>query len=237
MAFAGHVSHVFRKEFRVYFVTPIAYIVIAIFLVLTGWFFFSTFFLYDQAELRDFFGLLPVVFAFIVPAVTMRLFSEEYSVGSYEILITMPVTYVDVVLGKFLAATAFVAVMMLPTLSYAVSIAFLGDLDWGPVAGGYLGAILLGASFSAVGLFASALTRNQIVAFIIGMIICFAFTVVDKILFFLPESMLGFFQYVGADHHFQNVAKGIVDSRDIVYFLSFIFVALYAANLVIQEKK
>ena len=237
MAFAGHVSHVFRKEFRVYFVTPIAYIVIAIFLVLTGWFFFSTFFLYDQAELRDFFGLLPVVFAFIVPAVTMRLFSEEYSVGSYEILITMPVTYVDVVLGKFLAATAFVAVMMLPTLSYAVSIAFLGDLDWGPVAGGYLGAILLGASFSAVGLFASALTRNQIVAFIIGMIICFAFTIVDKILFFLPESMLGFFQYVGADYHFQNIAKGVVDSRDLLYFLSFIFVALYATNLAIQEKK
>lgn len=237
MAVAGHISHVFRKEFRVYFVTPIAYIVISIFLVLTGWFFFSTFFLYDQAELRDFFGLLPVVFAFIVPAVTMRLFSEEYNVGSYEILITMPVTYTDVVLGKFLAAAAFVAVMMIPTLSYAISVAFIGDLDWGPVAGGYIGAVLLGASFSAVGLFASALTRNQIVAFIIGMIICFAFTIVDKILFFLPESMLGFFQYIGADHHFQNIAKGVVDSRDLLYFLSFIFVALYATNLAIQEKK
>lgn len=237
MTAAANTMHIFRREFRHYFVTPIAYIVIAIFLVLTGWFFFSTFFLYSQAELRNFFSLLPLIFSFIVPTITMRLFSEEYNVGSYEILVTMPVTDRDIILGKFFAALAFIAVMLLPTVSYAISVSFLGDLDWGPVIGGYVGALLLGAAFCAIGLFASALTKNQIIAFIIGMIICFALTMVDKILFFLPESMLGFFQFIGADYHFENVARGILDTRDILYFVSVVFVALYGTFLVLQEKK
>ena len=237
MTAAANTVHIFKREFRHYFVTPIAYIVIAIFLVLTGWFFFSTFFLYSQAELRNFFSLLPLIFSFIVPTITMRLFSEEYNVGSYEILVTMPVTDRDIILGKFFAALAFIAVMLLPTVSYAISVSFLGDLDWGPVIGGYVGALLLGAAFCAVGLFASALTKNQIIAFIIGMIICFALTMVDKILFFLPESMLGFFQFIGADYHFENVARGILDTRDILYFVSVVFMALYGTFLVLQEKK
>ena len=149
----------------------------------------------------------------------------------------MPVTDLDIILGKFFAALAFIAVMLLPTVSYAISVSFLGDLDWGPVIGGYVGALLLGAAFCALGLFASALTKNQIIAFIIGMIICFALTMVDKILFFLPESMLGFFQFIGADYHFENVARGILDTRDILYFVSVVFVALYGTFLVLQEKK
>ena len=237
MTAAASTMHIFRREFRHYFVTPIAYIVIAIFLVLTGWFFFSTFFLYSQAELRNFYSLLPLIFSFIVPTITMRLFSEEYNVGSYEILVTMPVTDPDIILGKFFAALAFIAVMLLPTVSYAISVSFLGELDWGPVVGGYVGALLLGAAFCAIGLFASALTKNQIIAFIIGMIICFSLTMIDKILFFLPESMLGFFQFIGADYHFENVARGILDTRDILYFVSVVFVALYGTFLVLQEKK
>lgn len=229
--------HIFIKEFKGYFISPIAYIVISIFLVLTGWFFFSTFFLYNQAELRGFFSLLPITFSFIVPAVTMRLFSEEFNTGSYELLVTMPVTSLDVVVGKFAAATAFVAVMLLPTLSYGIFIAFLGDLDWGPWFGGYMGALLLGATFSSIGLFASSLTRNQIIAFIIGMLICFVLTLIDKMLFFLPEFALDVLQFLGADFHFQNISRGILDSRDILYFLSLCFVMLYGANLVIQGKK
>jgi ABC-2 type transport system permease protein len=230
------VPPIFKKEFRTYFVSPIAYIVISIFLIVTGWFFFSTFFLFSQANLRNFFSLLPVVFAFVVPAVTMRLFSEELNVGSYEILLTMPVTYREVVLGKFLASVAFVTAMLLPTLAYPVTITFLGDLDWGPVLGGYVGAILLGASFSAVGLFASSLTRNQIVAFIVGVAICFALVLINKILFFLPTPLVGVLEYLGADHHFENISKGILDSRDIIYFLSLIFISLYATHLAMEEK-
>ena len=228
--------HIFKKEFRTYFVSPIAYIVISIFLLVTGWFFFTTFFLYNQANLRNFFSLLPIIFSFVVPAVTMRLFSEELNVGSYEILLTMPVTFLDVVVGKFLSAVAFIAVMIAPTLSYPITVSFLGELDWGPVAGGYLGAVLLGASFSAIGLFASSLTRNQIIAFIISMAICFSLVLVDKMLFFLPQTLLGILSYLGADTHFQNISKGVIDSRDALYFLSVCFAGLYGAHLVMQEK-
>jgi ABC-2 type transport system permease protein len=231
------VRQVFKRDFKVYFTSPIAYIVISIFLILAGWFFFSTFFLFNQAEMRSFFGLLPVLFAFIVPAVTMRLFSEELNTGSYELLLTLPVSVPDVVIGKFAAAVAFVGLMLVPTFSYGVFISFHGDLDWGPVLGGYLGALLLGAAFASVGLFASSLTKNQIIAFIIGMAVCFFLTLIDKILFFLPESVVGVFQFLGADYHFQNVSRGILDSRDILYFLSVCFVALYGTYLVIQEKK
>jgi gliding motility-associated transport system permease protein len=225
-----------NKELKDYFISPIAYIVISIFLLVTGWFFFTTFFYYNQADLRNFFGLLPITFAFLIPAVTMRLFSEEMNVGSYELLITLPVTFKDILLGKFLAGVLFVAAALVPTLAYPICIAFMGDLDWGPVAGGYLGALLLGAAFVAVGLFSSSLTRNQIIAFIVGMSICFSLTLIDKMLFFFPSPLLGVIGYLGADFHFQNIAKGIVDSRDILYFLSVVFIGLYGTHLVMQGK-
>ena len=228
--------NIFQKEFRSYFVSPIAYIVIAIFLLVTGWFFFTTFFLFGQANLRNFFSLLPIIFSFVIPAVTMRLVSEELNIGSYEILLTMPVTFMDVVLGKFLAAVVFVAAMLIPTFSYPITVTALGQLDWGPVVGGYIGAILLGAAFAAIGLFASALTRNQIIAFTLGMAICFSLTLIDKMLFFLPRTLLGILAYLGADYHFQNISKGIIDTRDIVYFLSICFLGLYAAFLALQQK-
>ncbi|MGD9159521.1 MAG: ABC transporter permease subunit [Desulfobacteraceae bacterium] len=228
--------NIFKKEFNAYFISPIAYIVISVFLLVTGWFFFSTFFIYNQADMRSFFSLLPLVFAFIVPAITMRLFSEELNVGSYEILLTMPVTYIDIVLGKFIAAVVFIAAMLVPTLSYPIFISFIGQLDWGPVIGGYIGALLLGATFSAVGLFSSSLTRNQIISFIIATAICFALTLVERMLFFVPVYVVTFLEYLGANYHFQNIAKGIIDSRDVLYFISMSFVGLYAAGLVIQRK-
>lgn len=230
------IVHILNKELKDYFISPIAYIVISIFLLITGWFFFTTFFLYNQADLRNFFSLLPIIFSFVIPAITMRLFSEELNVGSYEILLTLPVTFTDIIIGKFLAGVVFVSVALIPTLSYPIFITFLGQLDWGPVMGGYIGAVLLGAALTAVGLFASSLTRNQIIAFIVGMMICFFLTLIDKMLFFFPESMLGIIGYLGADFHFKNIAKGIIDSRDILYFLSIIFFGLYGAHIAMQEK-
>lgn len=229
--------NIFAKEFKDYFVTPIAYIVICIFLLITGWFFFATFFIADQASLRSFFAMLPIVFPFVIPAVTMRLFSEELHIGSLEMLLTLPVRLNDVIVGKFLACVAFTAVMLIPTLSYALWASFLGDLDWGPVIGGYLGAVLLGSAYSAIGIFASTTTRNQIVAFITGMVICFALSFIDKMLFFFPAPVLSFFHYLGSSSHFENIAKGIVDTRDIIYFLSVIFVALYGSHLLMQSKR
>ncbi len=230
------VLHIFKKEFYAYFLSPIAYIVISIFLVVTGWFFFSTFFIYDLAGMRNFFAMMPIIFSFVAPAVTMRLFSEELNVGSYELLLTMPVTIRQVVLGKFLAGAIFMAIMLLPTISYPVTISFLGELDWGPVVGGYVGAILLAGSYCAVGLFASSLTRNQIIAFIIGLAICFSLTMLSNMLFFLPETLLGFFSYLGAEVHFANISKGIIDTRDLLYFVSVIFIGLYGTHLSIEER-
>ena len=249
-----HIKHIFKREFKSYFVSPIAYIVISIFLLIIGWLFFSTFFLSGQASMygytlccgclmlvfaAEFFTLLPITFAFIIPAVTMRLFSEEMNVGTYEILLTLPVTFRDIIVGKFLAAVAFVSIMLLPTIFYAISITTLGQLDWGPVIGGYIGALLLGAAFCAIGLLASTLTRNQVIAFIIGMVICFSLTLlVDYGLYvLLPAAWVKTFQYFSASFHFQNIAKGVIDSRDILYFLTVMFVALYGANLIMQEKK
>ncbi len=228
---------VFKKEFRGFFFSPIAYIVITTFLLLSGWFFFSTFFLYNQAELRNFFSQLPVIFAFIVPAVTMRLFSEEFNSGSFELLSTLPITDSGVVIGKFLAALAFITMMLLPTIAYAFTAALLGDLDWGPVFGGYCGALLLAGAYAGIGLFASSLTKNQITAFIIGMAICFMLTTFDRMLFFMPESILAIFAYLGSTTHFQNISRGIIDTRDLLYFFSIMFLALYATTFVLKEKR
>jgi len=230
------VVQIFKKEFYAYFLSPIAYIVISIFLVVTGWFFFSTFFIYDLTSMRNYFSMMPIIFSFVAPAVTMRLFSEELNVGSYELLLTMPVSIRQVVLGKFLAGTIFMIVMLLPTISYPVTISFLGELDWGPVLGGYIGAFFLAGSYCAVGLFASSLTRNQIIAFIIGLAICFGLTMLSKILFFMPETLLGFLGYLGVDMHFANISKGIIDTRDLLYFVSVIFIGLYATHLSIEER-
>ena len=232
------IKHIFKKEFKSYFVSPIAYIVIAIFLIVVGDLFFRTFFLEMQASLMGFFVLLPVSFAFIIPAVTMRLFSEEINIGSYELLITMPVSFRDIIMGKFLASVAFIGILLSPTVIYAITTMFFGKLDWGPVLGGYIGAILLGASFCAIGLLASSMTRNQVIAFIISMVTCLFLTLlIERLLYFLPDSLVGIFQYISANFHFRNIAKGVIDSRDILYFLSVIFLALYGASLIMKEKK
>jgi len=228
---------ILNKELKDYFISPIAYIVISIFLLVTGWFFFATFFLHNQADLRNFFSLLPITFSFVIPAITMRLFAEERQVGSYEILFTLPVSTTDIILGKFLAGVIFMGVALIPTIAYPLFISFLGQLDWGPVFGGYIGAVLLAAAFTAIGLLASSLTRNQIIAFIVGMIICFALTLLEQMLFFVPRWLVGVVGTLGAGFHFQNIAKGVIDSRDILYFFSIIFISLYGTYLAIQEKK
>lgn len=227
---------IFNKEFKDYFTSPIAYIVIAIFLAVTGWLFFSAFFLYNQAELRRFFTLLPLLFALVMPLVTMRLFAEEINVGSYELLLTLPVTFRDIILGKFLAAVAFGAALLVPTLAYPLCISLIGDLDWGVSIAGYLGALLMAAAYAGVGLFASSLTRNQIIAGIVAMVICVFLAIVDQMLFFFPQAILDIITYLSANAHFTNIAKGILDSRDLLYFLSVAFLGLYATHLVMEEK-
>ena len=228
---------IFKREFKAYFLTPIGYIVVGIFLLVSGWFFFSGFFLSGRADLRDYFSLLPIILSFTVPAVTMRLFSEEFRSGSYEILFTLPVTPFNILMGKFLASLSFVMAMVLPTFSYPLFVSFLGELDWGPVLGGYLGVLFLSASYCAIGLFSSALTKNQIVAFIVSAVVCFLLTILDGMLFFIPPALVRIAQFVSSSFHFQNIARGILDSRDLLYFGSVSFLALLAAYEVLETRK
>jgi len=230
---------IMRKELLVYFTTPIAYIVFGIFLLAAGFYFFvfSPFFLFGQAEMREFFASLPVLFAIAVPAVTMRLFSEEKQSGSIEILLTLPIQSYEAVTGKFLAATVFVCAMLVPTLVYVLSVAILGSLDFGPVLGGYFGAALLAAAFSAIGVFSSSISRNQIIAFLIGVAICITLTLIEYILFFLPAAMVRFFSYFSLIYHFKNFARGIIDSRDIIFFLSVIAVSILGTITIIEERR
>ncbi|GAB6886522.1 ABC transporter permease subunit [Desulfothermus okinawensis JCM 13304] len=225
------------KDLKDYFYSPIAYIIISIFILITGWFFFSTFFIINQASLRDFFELLPITMSFIVPAITMKSFSEEFNIGSYEILVTFPVKLIHIILGKFLSICVFIMFMLIPTLFFPISISFVGKLDWGPIVCGYIGGFLLGISYGSIGIFASSLTKNQINSFIVGTLICLLLSLLDKLLFFMPETIITVANYLSSNFHFQNFSKGIFDLRDIVYFLSIIFVFLYATNISLSYRK
>ncbi len=217
-----------RRELAAWFSSPVAYIVAGIFLIFSGFLFFSTFFLVNRAELRNFFSILPVLFAFFVPAITMRLFAEETRSGSIETLMTLPVSGFDVTMGKFLAAFISGASILLPTLAYVVTAAVMGSPEWGPIAGGYLGALFLIAAFTAIGLFASALTKNQIVAFFAAFAFSILLAMIDRFLVILPAAIVGPLEYLSAGSHFESVSRGILDTRDIVYFLSLtsLFLAL-----------
>ncbi len=220
---------IFRREFSTFFQSPGSYILITLYLLITGWFFFSTFFLSARADMRDFFSLMPLILSITIPAITMRQFSEEYRSGSMEILGTLPVVTADIVVGKSLASLLSVICMLLPTISYPLFIMTLGDIDWGPVIGGYLGGLFLSATYIGIGLLASSATRNQIVAFIIGAVACLSLSIVHRMLVIIPSSLVQTLQNLGTGYHFTNISRGIIDSRDLIYFASMIFLTHYAA--------
>ncbi|MGQ0506690.1 MAG: ABC transporter permease [Myxococcaceae bacterium] len=224
-----------RREFRSFFNSPVAYIVIGVFLIVAGWFYFSTLFLGGEASLRYFFRLAPLLFVFFVPAVTMRLLAEERKSGTLELLLSLPVQDWQVVVGKFLGALGMVSVALACTLPYPIIVASLAapgvSFDWGPVITGYLGLLLLASSFLAVGLWASALSRNQIVGLILGLAGCFALYFVDKFAFVLPPALAGVVQYLSVDYHFDNISRGVIDTRDLFFYLS-----LTAAGLLFTSR-
>ncbi|EPX62767.1 gliding motility protein GldF [Cystobacter fuscus DSM 2262] len=226
----GTTLAVARREFRSFFNSPVAYIVLGGFLLTAGWLYFSTLFVAGQASLRGFFGVAPVLFVVFAPAVTMRLIAEERKSGTLELLLTMPLNDWQVVTGKFLAALGMVGVGLLLTLPYPLSVAALtapgASFDWGPVVMGYVGLLLLASSFLAIGLWASALSRNQIVGFIIGLVLCFAFYFVDKFAVVLPQTLSAVLQYLSVDYHFDNIARGVLDSRDVLFYVTLTVVGL-----------
>jgi len=219
-----------KREFRTFFQSPLAYIVIGAFLVFSAFFFFVTFFPVGVASMRGFFGLAPLIFMVFVPAVTMRSVAEERKTGTMELLLSMPVTDWEVVGGKFLAALALVTVGLLWTVPFAISVASVtargANFDWGPVVGGYLGLLLMASSFIGLGMWGSALSRNQIVGFIVGVVLCSAFALISYVAVVLPASLGELFQYLSAHYHFENIARGVFDTRDILFYLSLTAVGL-----------
>ena len=187
---------IMKRELQTYFTSPTAYIVTGLFVLICGIIFFATFFLQNSADLRAFFALLPMLLSFFVPALTMRLFSEESKSGSMETLMTLPVNEVHVVTGKYLASFLSTLIMISPSIFYVITTAIFGDPDVGPIIGGYIGTIFLCAGFTAVGVFASSVTKNQIIAFFTGFIICIALTIIDTFLIFLPSIITAVYQEV-----------------------------------------
>jgi len=214
-----------KRELNSYYDSPAAYVVMSVFLLFTGWFFGTTLFLENSASLRSMFDLIPFIFLFFIPAITMSTFAEERRSGTLELLLTMPVRDWQVIAGKLLAVVLFLAASASLTLIYTISIAAMGDLDAGATIGGYLGFLLLGTASSAVGIFASSLTRNQIVSFIVGFGIIFVLFLLDKITPFVPGSIAGIIQYLGTDFHYRNLLRGVIDSRDVLYYVSLTILA------------
>lgn len=213
-----------KRELKAYFLSPIAYVYIITFLAVSNWIFFRAFFIMDQADLRPFFGMMPWVFLFFVPAVAMGKWAEEKRAGTLEILLTLAVRDIDVVIAKFLAAMGLIIISILLTLPLALTVSLLGPIDMGPVIGGYLGLILMSAAYLSIGLFVSAMTNNQIIAFIIGVVASFLLFILGQpfVLSGLPAPLTSLFQYLGLGGHFESIGRGVVDTRDIVYYISVI---------------
>lgn len=226
-----------KREIRTYFNSPVAYIVVTVFTIVFGFFFFNNLFVEKQADMRSFFSLAPLMFCFFAPAITMRLLAEEKGAGTIELLITMPVRDWEVVLGKFLAALALLGATLALTLVFAITVAKLGPLDKGPTLAGYVGLVLMGASYLAIGVMASSFTRNQVVSLIIAFGICFALFLFGKVLPFVPDTLKPIVSFLSTDTHFENVSRGVIDSRDVVYYLSVVAVALLIATTSLESRK
>ena len=239
---------IFKKELGYFFSSLTGYIVMIVFLVMTGafiWIFSSTSVLnYNYASLGQLFAIGPIAFMFLIPAITMQSFADENQNGTLEFLLTKPLRDIDIVLGKYLAVCVLIVLALIPTLIYYYSIYKLGspvgNIDGGAVVGSYMGLFMLGAIFASVGLFVSSISTNQIVAFIASAFACFALFWVFDFISQLPFAYGRFdnlIQSFGIEYHYENINKGRIDSRDIVYFLSLIAMFLWLSIVSLQKRK
>ena len=222
---------IFVKELRSYFDSPIAYVFIVIYLLLSGTYFVGNLFLENVASMRSLFETAPILLLFFAPAITMRLLSEEKRTGTMEILGTKPIRTGEIVVGKFSAAWFLAFCALVPTLFYLATVAYLGNIDLGPAIGGYCGLLLLAGTFVAIGMVGSAASDSQIVAFIVSFVISMVLFVIDKVLIYLPVSIVDFVEYFSINSHFASIARGVLDSRDIVYCFSVIIFTLMLATV------
>jgi ABC-2 type transport system permease protein len=207
-----------KKELLISLKTPSAYVVIIVFLLISGYMFAQSLFLANVATLRPFFSLTTVLYLFFIPALTMRTFSEEFRNGTIEILVTHPISREKLVLAKFLSNLITVGIALVPTLIYFFVIAGLGEIDSGTVFAGYLGLLFLSSGYVSAGIFASSLTQNQVAAFIVSLFILFIFFILDKVTSLATGQFAFILQYISSDFHLENFYKGVIDIRDVIYF-------------------
>ncbi len=234
-----------RRELKGYFATPLAYVFIVIFLALMGWFTFylGGFYERGQADLAPFFNYHPWLYLFLVPAIAMRLWAEERNSGSIELLMTLPVTTWQAVLGKFIAAWAFTATALALTFPIWITVNYLGDPDNGVIATGYIGSLLMAGAFLAIGACISAANRSQVIAFIVTVVVCFLFLlsgfplVLDAFSGWAPQIIVDAVASLSFLTHFAALSKGVIDIRDVLFFLLVIGAWLYGNTVVLELKK
>lgn len=234
-----------RREFAAYFATPLAYVFMVVFLMLSGALTFYLGGLYEsnQADLQPFFAFHPWLYLFFVPAVAMRLWAEERKLGTIELLLTLPVSLWQAAAAKFLAAWAFIALSLALTFPMWLSINYLGDPDNGAILATYLGSLLMAGTYLAIAATVSAATRNQVIAFVVGVTLCFLFTlaghplVLDALAGWAPELLLDTVASLSTFSHFQAISRGVIDLRDLIYFVSMAAAWLYASVVIVELKK
>ena len=239
--------YIFKKEFNLFLSSLIGYVVMGVFLLMTGlflWVFPDTSVLDNSfASMNSFFDMAPWIFMFLIPAITMRSFAEEKQSGTIELLLTKPLREMEIVFGKFLASFTLVLVALLPTLIYYFSIRYLGsppgNIDSGATFGSYFGLLMLGGVFTAVGVYASALTNNQIVAVIVAMFLClvlyYFFGLISAMPVFVGK-LDDFIQMLGLQYHYERVSRGAIDTRNAVYFLSMIALFLFLTKYILDKR-
>ncbi len=239
------IKALFLRELRSYFATPVAYVFIVIFLLLMGTFTFylGGFYERGQADLSGFFNYHPWLYLFLVPAISMRLWAEERKSGSVELLMTLPITAWQAVLGKFLAAWAFTGIALTLTFPIWITVNYLGSPDNGAIFAAYIGSFLMAGSFLAIGSCLSAVTRNQVVAFVITVVVCFGFLlagypmVLDMFTGWAPQAVVDGVASLSFLTHFASIKKGVIDFRDLVYFALVTGAFLYANTIILQWKQ
>ena len=234
----NNILTIFKKEFFSYFTSPMAYIFLVVFSIVNGYFFTNTFFLIGQSDMRALFNIVPMVYLFFIPAITMSLIAKEKNAGTMEIMCTLPIKDFELVIGKYLAAISLILTGLIITGIHVITLYKFGtNIDSGALFTGYLGLFFVGAVYASIGTFASSLFDNQVVAFIIGIFIVIIFFLMDKMLMFVPITISGLIQYLSVDYHLSNISRGVIDSRNLIYFCSVISFFLFMTIRILEIRK
>jgi ABC-2 type transport system permease protein len=235
---------VFKRELKSYFTTPVAYVFLVVFLFFAGYLTFKQgFFEARQADMRTFFMNLPLLFVFMVPATAMRLWAEERRVGSIELLLTLPITVIQAVLGKFIAAWFFLAIALALTFPMVITVCYLGDPDVGLIITGYVGSLLMAGGFLAVGCFFSAVSKNQVISFVLAVVACAILvfagmpTTMNYLSMFLPSGLVSAIETMSFQSHFESIQRGVLEFKDLSYFVLLIVAWIAACSVILDERK